>query len=264
MNETYDSPLAQRLGPIVWVTLSRPEKANALDRVTVRQLLRILERAEQDEHARALILTGAGRNFCAGADLAELIAGGSNKLRSLMEQLRTFLIGLERSRLITIAAVHGAARAGGLELALACDIVLATRSSTFGDAHLANGLLPAGGSTARLPRVVGWQRAKWLILSGESIEAYTARDWGLVLDVIEDSDLRRAAQRVAEKLMRADALSLQRVKGLLAMVSEQPLSTSLEAEIATLQQHYHSDAFQLGIKRFLSRRKGAMPRSTLA
>jgi enoyl-CoA hydratase/carnithine racemase len=252
MKETR-AVITEQSGPIVWLTLSRPEKANALDRKAVEQLLEALNEAEGNEAARVLILTGAGPNFCAGADLLELLNGGPAGVLSLLNMLRELLMRLERSRLITIAAVQGAARAGGLEMALACDVIVAARSSTFGDAHLAIGLLPGGGSTVRLPRAIGWQRAKWLILSGASIDADTASNWGLVFQVVGDADLKRLARTIGESLMRGASEVIERAKGLLAMVSEQPLSASLDAEIATLQAHYHSTAFQEGIKDFLRR-----------
>ena len=248
----------EHAGSVVWVLLSRAEKANALDRETVDSLLLALAAAERDEGARVLILMGEGKNFCAGADLAELIDGGSAGVRALLDPLRQFMLRLERSRLITIAAVHGAARAGGLEIALACDVIVAAQSGSFGDAHLANGLIPGGGSTARLPRAVGWQRAKWLILSGQAIDAATAREWGLVLEVVEDADLKSTAQRIGEGLSRAHPQAFRRAKGLLAMVDEQPLSASLEAEITALEAHYHSSAFQSGIQYFLNKRRSSL------
>ncbi|MER8479284.1 enoyl-CoA hydratase/isomerase family protein [Mesorhizobium sp. M1163] len=245
------SEIAELVGSTVWVTLSRPEKANALDVATLEALLTTLDAAERTPEARVLVLSGAGRNFCAGADLMALRAGGPEGIRHLLELIKDFTTRLERSRLTVVAAVHGAARAGGLELTLACDVVLAARSATFGDAHLANGLLPGGGSTARLPRTVGWQRAKWLILSAASIDAVTACDWGLVFEVVEDGDLNSAVRRLADRLTHIDSATVQRAKRLLSMVGEQPLSASLEAEITTLEAHCHSTAFRHGIDRFL-------------
>ena len=210
--------VAEQTGSTIWVTLSRPEKANALDIATLDLLLATLEMVEHAPDARTLVFSGAGRHFCAGADLAAL-------------------------------------RAGGLELALACDVVLAAKSATFGDAHLANGLLPGGGSTARLPRTIGWQRAKWLILSAATIDAFTARDWGMVFDVVEDGELEAAALRLAQCLTHGDGVATQRAKRLLAMTGEQSMSASLEAEITTLEAHYHSSAFQSGIDRFFGERR---------
>jgi enoyl-CoA hydratase/carnithine racemase len=133
-------------------------------------------------------------------------------------------------------------------------VILAARSCSFGDAHALIGLIPGAGSTARLPRAIGWQRAKWMILSGAPIGADTALDWGLVIDVVDDADLANRAQRFADSFLQIHAEVIYRAKGLLAMVSEQPLSASLEAEITALQAHYHSAVFQGGIARFLQRK----------
>ena len=246
--------IVEHAGSIDWVTLSRPEKANALNRAMVEALLSALDAAERRPEARAIVFQGAGRNFCAGADLFELLKGGPEGIRALMDPLRAFLLRLERSHLATIAAVHGAARAGGLEIALACDAVVAADSATFGDAHLAHSLLPAGGATARLPRAVGWQRAKWLILSAACIGASKAQEWGLVLEVVNGTELRTSAQRVASSLSEADRATFSEAKQLLAAVSEQPFSTSLEAEIVTLENHARSEAFQTGVSQFLKRK----------
>jgi len=168
---------------IVRINLARPASANALNSECIRELHLALSRAEADDSVRAIILSAQGAHFCSGADLRDLLRVGRLGVRSILNPLRDLLCLLERSRLLIVAAVHGAARAGGLELCLACDAVVASRSATFGDAHLSNGLLPAGGATARLPRAVGLQRAKWLILSAAAISASLARDWGIVTEL---------------------------------------------------------------------------------
>ena len=244
-----------RNGPLVWVTLSRPQKANALDKASIRALLAALDDAEADPARRAIILKGAGPNFCGGADLSDLLDGGSAGVRETMQLLRTLLLRFERSRLAVVAAVQGAARAGGLEIALACDAVVATESATFGDAHLANALLPAGGATARLARTVGWQRAKWLILTAAAISAETARAWGIVIDVCGDGDLDAAAERMALSLGRADPETFGQAKGLLAALPERTFNESLEAEIATLEAHAETAAFRDGVSAFLNRKR---------
>ncbi|WP_306181012.1 enoyl-CoA hydratase/isomerase family protein [Rhizobium sp. AN73] len=152
-----------------------------------------------------------------------------------------------------VAAVHGAARAGGLEISLACDLVLAGRSATFGDAHLSKGLLPGGGDTARLPRVIGWQRSKWMILSAEAIDAETAKDWGLVFDVVDDAELLTVAESRALRMTRGDPKTIAQAKLLLSKIGEGTFSEALEAEIAALEVHWHSDSFQNGVGGFLSR-----------
>jgi enoyl-CoA hydratase/carnithine racemase len=240
-------------GSTVWLTMTRPEKANALDRKMVERLHLLLDQAEASPSARALVIGGSGKNFCAGADLAQLRDGGAEGLRQFLGLFQEFTLRLEQSHLLTVAAVHGAARAGGLELALACDMVVACRSATFGDAHLANGILPGGGATARLPRCIGWNRAKWMILSAEPIAAEVAREWGLVLEVVNDADLRGAASRLAESYVRADPVVIRRVKGLLGMTREQGLQASLAAEVTTLEAHYHSHTMRQGLEKLLQR-----------
>ena len=243
--------ISEQIGSILRITLSRPDKANALNLETIRRLLNALTKAETVPEIRAVILTGAGRNFCGGADLKELSSHGPESVRKLLEPLKEFMTRLEKSRLISVAAVHGAARAGGLELALACDVVIAARSATFGDAHLANGLIPAGGSTVRLPRTIGLHRAKWLILSAEAISAETAREWGLVTEVVEEALLNERAEAYAEQLGRADSAAVGRVKHLLMQATNQSLETALRAEITALEDHCQSDAFRIGVARFL-------------
>ena len=242
-------------GSVAWLILSRAEKANALDSRMVARLASLLDEAEASTEARALVICGEGRNFCAGADLDEFLSAGAARVRQFLERLQNLMTRLERSHLVTIAAVHGAARAGGLELALACDVIVAARSATFGDAHLARDLLPGGGSSVRLPRCIGWNRAKWLMLSAAAISADMARDWGLALEVLDDADLRSGTERCAKALTRGSPATVQRVKRQLAMVAEQPQSASLESEIASLEAHYHSEALQSGVRDFLKRKE---------
>lgn len=247
----------QLVGSTAILTLARPSRANALNREVVDRLHASLDEAESAGSVRALVITGEGSNFCAGADLSEIRVGGAH-LRGLLERLGSFFNRLEKSPVVSIAAVHGAARAGGLELALACDFTIAAGGASFGDGHVLNGLLPGGGSSARLPRTIGWQRTKWLILSGQAIDAITARDWGLVLKVVDESALIKAAMDVAAGLSRVDAETMGKAKRLLANVPEQPLSISLASEITLLEAHSHSRAFKCGIDRFLNRDEKAV------
>ncbi|ACI59513.1 Enoyl-CoA hydratase/isomerase (plasmid) [Rhizobium leguminosarum bv. trifolii WSM2304] len=247
--------ISERSGKIVRIELSRPERANALNSETLELILDAIEKAEVEPGVEAIVLHGAGQHFCAGADLRELHSGGPAGIRRLLDLFRRVTIRIERSHLVVIAAVHGAARAGGLEISLACDVVLAGKSATFGDAHLSKGLLPGGGSTVRLPRAIGWQRSKWMILSAEAIDAETAKQWGLVFDVVDDVDLLQAAKDQALRMTRGDTEAMGRVKKLISMVGEQFFSDGLEAEIATLETHSQSESFQNGVGSFLTRNK---------
>jgi enoyl-CoA hydratase len=241
--------LTEQRGFVLWVTLSRPRAANALSSKLMQSLHRVLLEAEQNPDLKVLIFRGAGQNFCGGADLRELLSDGVAHVRTMMN-----LLNLERSPLVTIAAVHGAARAGGLELCLACDVVIASENATFGDAHLANALLPAGGATVRLPRTVGWARAKWLILSAEPIAARMAQSWGLVLSIVADQNLAAEAERLAALFGKMERAVLHRAKLLLASTFEQPMSAQLEREIDALVSHSTTEAFQNGVRNFLAKR----------
>jgi len=242
----------ERDGALAVWTLVRPAQANALNLDLIAALGAALDEAETDASVRGVVLLGAGRNFCAGADLSALI-DGAETIRPIMEALRTLFRRFERSRLAIVAGVHGAARAGGLELALACDAVVATRSATFGDAHLANGLLPAGGSTARLPRTIGWQRAKWLVLSASTISSETAAQWGLVVELCNSDHLGATTKRVARALVAADAATFGEAKSLFGTLADRSFEEALEAEIATLERHARSEGFRAGIARFFAR-----------
>lgn len=251
----------ERMGEILWVTLSRAEKANALSLPLVEALLAMLDGAEAQADLRAIIIRGAGANFCGGADLAELLQEGPGGIRRLMDRLRTLLLRFERSPLAVVAAVHGAARAGGLELVLACDAIVACETASFGDAHLANNLLPAGGETARLPRAIGWQRAKWMILSAEPISAATALDWGLLVEVTDQAHLWAAAEGAARTLARVDDGTFERAKQLVAEAPRRGFDDLLEAEILALLAHAETPAFQAGLESFLSRKRAPLARA---
>ncbi|MEQ1951784.1 enoyl-CoA hydratase/isomerase family protein [Mesorhizobium sp. CN2-181] len=255
-NRVRLNAIAERQGKIVWITFSRPQKANALNSETLSLLIEAIDLAEKEGIAEVAVISGEGTNFCAGADLTELLSGGSDGVRNLLSLFREAAHRLERSHLVVLAAVHGAARAGGLEIALACDVILAGNTATFGDAHLSKGLLPGGGSTVRLPRAIGWQRGKWMILSAEAIDARQALDWGLVHKVVDDAKLLASASDLASTFCRGDRQTMRRAKRLLATVGEQPMSAALEEEIVTLEAHWHSDEFQQGVGSFLSRRNG--------
>ncbi len=168
------SRISARQSDLVWITLNRPGKANAVSSSLLCDILDALDAAECDPSAKAVILRGEGRHFCAGADLSELLEGGRPAIRRLLELFREVCLRFERSPLAVVAMAHGAVRAGGLELLLACDAAVASDSATIGDAHVLRDLLPGGGSSVRLPRTVGHQRAKWLILSGATISANEA------------------------------------------------------------------------------------------
>jgi enoyl-CoA hydratase len=203
-------------GAIALLTVNRPKTLNAINRELFENLARVLRDIRHDSATRVLIVTGAGeRAFVAGADIAA------------MSEM-TALEGLEFSRLghrvmqtiedlpiPVIAAVNGFALGGGLELAMACDLIVASETARFGQPEINLALIPGVGGTQRLPHRIGQARARELILTGDMIDAKTALEWGLVNKVVAPGQLQAEARKLAEKLASKSAIALRQAKAAL-------------------------------------------------
>src|ERR1700758_3055631 len=187
---------------VVTITLNRPDKLNSFTRAMHEELATALDEVEASD-ARALVLTGAGRGFCAGQDLADLdfTPGAMTDLGDVIdEHFNPLVRRLQALPLPVIAAVNGTAAGAGANLALACDIVLAARSSSFIQAFVKIGLIPDSGGTWFLPRRVGMARALGLAITGEKLSAEKAESWGLVWQVVDDDALPSTASTLAAQL----------------------------------------------------------------
>jgi methylglutaconyl-CoA hydratase len=212
-SETSPSPLqVQRRGDAVWLTLSRPEAANALSVELVRRLAQAIEVIHADPTVRAVVVTGAGKSFCAGADLKERRAMTIEETRVFLDLLHAMLSSLAELPCGVIAAVNGPALGGGLELALACDIRIAAASATMGLVETRLGIIPGGGGTQRLARILGVPRAKELILTGRRIDAATAQAWGLVSEIVSEDRLATAAAAWAAEITAGAPLAIAQAK----------------------------------------------------
>jgi enoyl-CoA hydratase len=201
-----------------WLMLNRPDELNSLTADLLGAISERLEEAAADQTLRALVFTGAGRAFCAGADLKSLDA-----LPQAERDQRTAVFLAQASATFTaivnfpkpvIAAVNGIATAGGLELVLACDIVVAAKGARIGDGHANYGLLPGAGASVRLPRRVGAARAKYLFFTGELVPAETLVAAGLVNEVVENDKLIPRAEEIVSVLATKSPLGLARMKQL--------------------------------------------------
>jgi enoyl-CoA hydratase len=201
-----------------WLTLNRPDELNSLTADLLGAIADRLAEATADPTLRALVFTGAGRAFCAGADLKSLDA-----LPQAERDQRTAVFLARASVTFTaivnfpkpvIAAVNGIATAGGLELVLACDIVVAAKGARIGDGHANYGLLPGAGASVRLPRRVGAARAKYLFFTGELVPAETLVAAGLVNEVVENDKLIPRAEEIVSVLATKSPLGLARMKQL--------------------------------------------------
>ena len=201
------------------LTLNRPEKLNALSMELRRELVAALEELRRDPAVRVLILTGAGRAFCAGLDLNELSQTSANSARAFELDPVAALLQFEGP---VIGAINGVAATGGFELAMTCDVLLASTQAQFADTHAKVGLLPGWGLSVRLPRRIGLHRAKELAFTARFLSAAEAEAWGLVNRVVPPGELLDAARAMAEEMLAVVPEVLVKYKQLPTTVSAAP------------------------------------------
>ena len=183
------------------VTLNRPRAMNAMSLMLRRELVSTFGRLEQDPEAKVLVLTGAGKGFCAGLDLKELSSTPDPTTALVPAPEEDPVLAMGRFAGPIIGAINGPAITGGFELALACDVLIASTAARFADTHARVGVLPGWGLSQRLPRLVGAQRAKELSLTGNFLSAQRAEAWGLVNRVVEPADLLPQALALANEML---------------------------------------------------------------
>lgn len=231
-----DTPLTIAVeGPVATLTMNRPEALNALSGALRRALIAALDRFAGDEAIRAVILTGAGRAFTAGLDLKEMSQSGSDV--SAHVDAENVVAAIERFPKPLIAAVNGLAYTGGLEITLACDIVLASEDAVFADTHVKLGVTPGWGLSQRLSRRIGVHRAKELSFSARPFAAAEAHDWGLVNHVYPAAQLMAHAQELAGAIARWDGAGLRAMKAMIDDGLAMPLGEALRWEAATASRN---------------------------
>jgi enoyl-CoA hydratase/carnithine racemase len=247
--------LAERDGPVLTVTLNRPDKLNALDPECCDLLEEHFAAADGDPTVRAVILAGNGRGFCAGADLAVVagIAADRDAFDAFLRRWHMAFGVIEACGKPTIAAVTGFALAGGFELTQVCDLVVMGSSARLGDQHANFGLFPGGGSTQRLPRLIGRRAATWMLLSGEPVDAPTALALGLANRVAPDDDVLDTARDMALHLAERSTAASRAIKRSLRDGSHLPLRDALEVERGIAVEHMASADAATGLAAFAGR-----------
>ncbi|MFI8070214.1 enoyl-CoA hydratase/isomerase family protein [Streptomyces sp. NPDC086033] len=245
-------------GQVSYLTLNRPEVLNALTPGQRDLLVELLGRASADPDVRAVVLTGTGRGFCAGADLrgasgaGERVAGDvARTLRLGAQRLIAAVLDCEKP---VIAAVNGTAAGLGAHLAFACDLVLAAESAKFIEVFVRRGLVPDGGGAYLLPRLIGPRRAKELMFFGDALTAREAERLGLVNRVLEDEELTKTAREWAERLATGPTRALALTKQLVNASLDSDRATAFAAEAAAQEINMTTQDAQEGVAGFVERR----------
>jgi enoyl-CoA hydratase len=254
---TYETLRLSTDDGVATVTIHRPEKRNALNARVRRELVDALDALAADPDVRVVILTGAGdRAFVAGADIGEFAERSPLEQRAAMEGRRVFEVLADYPK-PTIAALNGYALGGGCELALACDLRIAARSARLGQPEVALGLLPGGGGTQRLPRLVGLGRAMRMILTGDLLDAEEAARIGLVDEVVDDDALAERARAVAARIAAHSPVAVKLIKQAVRAAAELPLSAGLALERELFITAFASEDRAEGVAAFLEKRTPA-------
>lgn len=239
---------------IATLTIDRPDVRNALDLETVHECHRALEALAVDNDAGVLIITGGGETaFVSGADINDIRARGRDEGLAAINS--SLFAAIDRFPRPTIAAINGYALGGGCELALACDIRIASDTARFGQPELGLGIIPGAGATQRLPRIIGMGRAKHLILTGDIIDAKQALDIGLVSAVTPPGQLQIRAREMAKKILRQGPLAARLAKIALNASARVDMDSGLLIETLAQALCYSSDDKIEGTTAFLEKRK---------
>ena len=240
---------------VLLVTLDRPEVANAFDTRTALELGELFDRLGSEQRYRCVVVTGAGdKAFCAGADLKERNSLGDDQWRSQHKVFERMFRGVRDCPIPVVAAVNGAAYAGGLELVLHCDFAYASTAAKFALTEVALGIMPGGGGTQTLPRVAGERRAKELILSARSFSAEEALAWGVVNRLCEPGKVVQDVLRVAERMASLAPLSLRQAKHAIREGLHRDLVSAMELEIQAYNRLVGTEDRREGLRAFNEKR----------
>jgi enoyl-CoA hydratase/carnithine racemase len=242
---------------IARVMLNRPAQLNAISPALLEELDRVCAAVEGDPGVRVVTLTGAGRAFCAGADLTAVreLSPDPERWRGFMALWHRVFDRIEALPVPVIAGVHGFALAGGLELVLVVDLVVAEEGARLGDQHANFGLVAGGGGSQRLPRLVGTRRAKELMLLGDWLSAQQARDWGLVNRIAPAGTLAAAVEELAAALAAKSESASRTVKALVSGALDADLASGLELERRLVARHMRSAEAAEGLAAFAQKRQ---------
>jgi 2-(1,2-epoxy-1,2-dihydrophenyl)acetyl-CoA isomerase len=254
MSEVSDRLLVSLEGGVKRITFNNPARRNSVDFETMRRLTETIKESFEDE-TRVIIITGAGDSFCAGADLQAGLSGARDVTTDLREVINPGVLAMRSLPKPIVARVHGHAAGIGCNYALAADIIVASDQAFFSQAFIKIGLMPDGGGTYFLPRLVGYNKAFELMALGDQIPAGQAFEMGMINRVVHVSELDATVDTIAERLASAPAIALAKIKAGLANGLQSDLASALEFEAAGQGECFRSADFREGVAAFLQKRK---------
>lgn len=243
-------------GGVARITFNRPDRLNAFDGPTARLLQARLDECASLHEVRAVLLTGAGKGFCAGQDLAEVAdPQGPHMSQILSEHYNPIVRKIRNMPKPVLAAVNGIAAGAGANLALCCDVVVAARSAAFIQAFSLVGLIPDSGGTWTLPRLVGWQKASALMMLGDKVDGNEAERLGMIYQVLPDDGFPEAAMDIARRLAKQPTQALALTKHALQQAASQGLDDQLDLEDRLQQRAAATYDYREGVEAFLAKRR---------
>ncbi len=254
----YQTIVVKKANGVVSLTLNRPERLNSFNVQMHEELQLALDDIASDGETRCLLLTGAGRGFCAGQDLSDRTVSSDDERPNLGESVEKFYNPLIRRltnlKMPVVCALNGVAAGAGASVVMACDIVLAARSSSFILSFAKVGLVPDSGSSWHLARAIGLPRAKAMAMLGTKIKAEKAEQWGLVYQVVDDDALGNEANELANYLAKQPTEALANIKELVHTSFDHSLNEQLEREQKAMQHLGKSDNYKEGVAAFMQKR----------
>ncbi|MEA3445843.1 MAG: enoyl-CoA hydratase-related protein [Bacteroidota bacterium] len=250
----FENLILEEKDNVLFVTISRPKAMNALNTRFFHEMDEVVANHANKENLRAMVITGDGKAFVAGADIAEMVDKNSQEGTEFSVLGQNTFASLEKLEIPVIAAINGFALGGGLELAMACDFRIASTKAKFGQPEVSLGLTPGYAGTQRLPRLVGLADALYLLLTADMIDAATALRIGLVQKVVEPEELMETVTKIAKTIASKGPLAIKKVK----MVTRQGLLSGFDAGCNLEAENFGSlfgNEGTVGMKAFMEKRK---------
>ncbi|MEM0049686.1 MAG: enoyl-CoA hydratase/isomerase family protein [Candidatus Bathyarchaeia archaeon] len=258
MSSTFNRIIYEKKDSVAWITLNNPERYNALDLEMRREIKQALEDASKDTSILAIVIKGSGKAFSAGGDIRAMAEMKPLDVLNMAKEVGTALVLSEIIRSApkpVIAAVHGYCLGAGFELAQACDIIIASEDAVFGQPEINIGLIPGGGGTQRLPRLIGEKKAKELIFTGERIPAKEMERMGLVNKVVPADKLMDAVNEFIAKIKEKSPIALAAAKEAINASLELGLTDGFKYEAQIFAQLFSTEDQKEGARAFLEKRK---------